>query len=504
MKSIEVLFTPADVATLKQRDLSHATCVVFDVLRATSSMIVALANGAKKIIPVSEIAEAIDFVKKSEVRSQKSEVILLAGERDGLKIRAAQKWHGHPAREVPADAEARNTRAGSPCHYSEIDFDLGNSPREFTPERVSGKTIVATTTNGTRALRACAHAKLVLAGSFLNLRATAEFVRQANPESLLLVCSGTFEEVALEDVLGAGALCDLLRKDFDGEVSDSALMARQIFQLAQNNLLEAVSQSRNARRLLSRPDLKDDVAFCLQRDVYDFVAVMRDGKITVVGTRSTASDFSEEDKGTRWNASLPDSSEDAHRFAAAIRRFNEENSRDPNVENINGISRPREVVYAERLTAWVLKLCPGASETLRLAARCQHLCRWLSPRDSYPMTRPGYLQWRSDLKKFHAQKSGEILREVGYADDTVERVQALNLKRNFPRDPESCVLEDALCLVFLEFQLTDLAAKTDDEKVITALQKSWKKMTPAGHAEAVKLSYGPREKQLLDRALGGV
>ena len=125
----------------------------------------------------------------------------------------------------------------------------------------------------------------------------------------------------------------------------------------------------------------------------------------------------------------------------------------------------------------------------------------MSPRDSHPMTRPGYLQWRAELKKFHAQKSGEILREVGYAGDVVERVQALNLKKDFPRDPESRVLEDALCLVFLEHQLADLASRTDDEKMITALQKSWEKMTPAGQAEALKLSYGPREQGLLERAL---
>ena len=90
---------------------------------------------------------------------------------------------------------------------------------------------------------------------------------------------------------------------------------------------------------------------------------------------------------------------------------------------------------------------------------------------------------------------------MGYGADVVERVQALNLKKDFPRDPESRVLEDALCLVFLEHQLAELARKTEDAKVITALQKSWKKMTPAGHAEALKLSYGPREQALLERAL---
>lgn len=185
------------------------------------------------------------------------------------------------------------------------------------------------------------------------------------------------------------------------------------------------------------------------------------------------------------------------KFAAAIRRFDEENSRDPNLEN----GRPRELLYAERLTDWVLKLAPDASEILRLAARCQHICRWQSPRENYPMTRAGYLKWRADLKKFHAQKSGEILRAVGYDDETIRRVQDLNLKKNFPADPEVRVLEDALCLVFLEFQFATLVAKSDDEKMINAVRKSWEKMTETARGEALKLNYGEREKNLIARAL---
>jgi Domain of unknown function (DUF4202) len=192
---------------------------------------------------------------------------------------------------------------------------------------------------------------------------------------------------------------------------------------------------------------------------------------------------------------------DPERFAAALRRFDEENSRDPNVEIADGATHPRELIYAQWLTDWVLKLSPAVSEPLRLAARCQHIARWQIPRDSYPMTRPGYLQWRADLKKFHAQKAGEILRAVGYGDDTIRRVQELNLKKNFPADAESRVLEDALCLVFLERQFAALAAKSDGAKLINALQKSWKKMTPAAHAEALKLKYGPREQALIERAL---
>jgi len=187
------------------------------------------------------------------------------------------------------------------------------------------------------------------------------------------------------------------------------------------------------------------------------------------------------------------------KFEAAIRRFDEENSHDPNQEN----GRPRELLYAERLTDWVLKLSPDAGVALRLAARCQHICRWQSPRENYPMTRPGYLKWRADLKKFHAEKSGGILREVGYDEATIRRVQDLNLKKNFPADAECRVLEDALCLVFLEFQFAALAAKSDDEKMINALRKSWEKMTETARAEALKLSYGEREKDLIARALTG-
>lgn len=191
-------------------------------------------------------------------------------------------------------------------------------------------------------------------------------------------------------------------------------------------------------------------------------------------------------------------------FDAALRRFDEENSRDPNLEVAAGTRHPRELLYAQWLTDWVLRLCPAASEELRLAARCQHLCRWMVPRDSFPMTRAGYLQWREGLKKFHARKAAEILRAVGYPEETIARVQTLNLKKNFPDDPEGRVLEDALCLVFLEHQFADLAGKTSEDKMITVLQKSWKKMTPAGQAFAKALAYAPRKKELLEKALAGV
>jgi len=194
---------------------------------------------------------------------------------------------------------------------------------------------------------------------------------------------------------------------------------------------------------------------------------------------------------------------DPQRFHAAIRRFDEQNAADPNQESVEGVLQPRELVYARRLTEWVLRLQPDASESLRLAARCQHICRWCMPRSHYPMDRVGYLKWRAELKKFHAAKSGEILCESGYSEEIVDEVQALNLKKNFPGNADSRVLEDALCLVFLEFQFAALAAKTTEEKMVDVLRKAWIKMTDSARNAALQLPFGPAEQSLIERAMAG-
>ena len=242
MSSLEVLFTPAEFQVLHERDLSETVCIVFDILRATSTMITALAHGANSIVPVKDIPEAL------AIRERELDVIL-AGERNGLLIPASL--------------------TGS------IPFDAGNSPREFTAELVRSKKIVMTTTNGTRALRSCAHAQTVLAGSFLNLAATGRFIERTRPKHLLLVCSGTLEQMAYEDVLGAGALCDLVWNHYsNGMITDSALIARRLFQLGKSDLLSAIASSRNGRRLLARPELQADVEFCAQRDVVEIIGEM--------------------------------------------------------------------------------------------------------------------------------------------------------------------------------------------------------------------------------------
>ena len=195
--------------------------------------------------------------------------------------------------------------------------------------------------------------------------------------------------------------------------------------------------------------------------------------------------------------------DDPARFQNAITRFDTENALDPNLETVGETPHPRELLYAKRLSAWVLRLCPDASEVLRLASRCQHFRRWMIPRNAYEMTRSGYLRWRSDLKQFHAREASKILREVGYPEDVISQVCALNLKQNFPNDPASQVLEDALCLVFLQYQLAEFASRKDDAKIIEILQKTWKKMTPAAQKHAMELPLGPHEKSCVERALTG-
>jgi len=240
---LDALITPSEFAALSGRDLSGTACVVFDVLRATSTFVTALHHGAEAVVPVCDIAEAL------ALRQRRPEV-LLGGERHGVRISAGG-----------------------------VEFDLGNSPREYSGAR--GRTIVSTTTNGTRALRACAAAPTVLAASFLNLTATAEFLLQNDFENVLLVCAGTGENTALEDVLGAGALCDLLAGASRSvpALSDSAQIAWRTYREGKADLAVVIGSSENARRLLAIPGLRDDVVFCLQRDLYPLVAKMDKGGV---------------------------------------------------------------------------------------------------------------------------------------------------------------------------------------------------------------------------------
>lgn len=178
------------------------------------------------------------------------------------------------------------------------------------------------------------------------------------------------------------------------------------------------------------------------------------------------------------------------------------NAQDPNVTVVDGEDRPKELVYGQRMSARLVLFAPDASEALRLAARAQHIKRWTHPRDAYPMDRKGYHLWRTELYSYHADETEAIMRSVGYDDDAIASMRELMLKKRIKKDAEAQTLEDVICLVFLEHEFEAFAAKHEDEKVVTILQRTWKKMSEAGHAAALELPLSDEAKRLVGLALG--
>jgi 2-phosphosulfolactate phosphatase len=228
---IDVALNPAEIALLPKRDLGDTTCVVFDVLRATSSMITALANGAEEIHPVTTLEEA--FARKKEVPGAR-----LAGERQGERPQG---------------------------------FDYGNSPLEFRNAR--GAKLIWTTTNGTVALKACDQAERVLVGALLNITALQEEIQWSEPERVLLVCAGTFEDFALEDAYAAGVL---ISEFPDAELTDSARAALGLLKLYPKPI-DALRAARNGQ-VLVRKGREAEVEWCAKVSAYNVGAFM-DGSI---------------------------------------------------------------------------------------------------------------------------------------------------------------------------------------------------------------------------------
>ena len=191
----------------------------------------------------------------------------------------------------------------------------------------------------------------------------------------------------------------------------------------------------------------------------------------------------------------------SEKFARAIELIDAANAEDPQTIVVDGIELPKEPTHARLLTEWVERLNPDASEQLLLAARAMHIRRWTSSRQSYPADRKGYLRWRTELKKMHQEQAGLLMEQAGYDAAAIARVQQLISKANRQQDPEVQTLEDGLCLVFLQTQLSDLAARLDDEKMIGILRKSWAKMSPAAHYLAHDLPFDDRSRDLVGRAL---
>lgn len=191
------------------------------------------------------------------------------------------------------------------------------------------------------------------------------------------------------------------------------------------------------------------------------------------------------------------------RLRAALAAIDDANRADPTVVTVGERTGPKEIVHADLVTEWVLRLRPDAGDALLLAARGHHFRRWTVPRASYPAGRAGYLRWRKDLHAQHANELGVLLRDAGYEAETIERVQAIVRKDGLARAGEHDdvqVLEDALCLVFLETQLVEIAARLDPEKLPGVITKTAHKMSAAGIARIAEVPLGPGARRILDEA----
>ena len=204
---------------------------------------------------------------------------------------------------------------------------------------------------------------------------------------------------------------------------------------------------------------------------------------------------------------------DAERFRRAVAAIDAANADDPNTLVVEGVERPKEQAHAEAMTAWVRQLDPDADEAQLLAARAHHLRRWAYPRDAEPDGRTGYLRWRAEAKRRHAREVGEILGDVGYDAELVERVQDLVAKKGLGRgdrpdrdgrpDPYQ-VHEDALCLVFLTTQFDPLVDKLGDDRTVDVLAKTLAKMGDRGRSTALALDLTERQQALVGAALDHV
>lgn len=191
----------------------------------------------------------------------------------------------------------------------------------------------------------------------------------------------------------------------------------------------------------------------------------------------------------------------SQKLSKAFQLFDEANSRDPNIETYEGKEFPKELLYAIRMTQTLNEFAPEASEGLQLAARAQHICRWQIPRSDYDMNRVGYLKWRQNLKKFHALKASELLKQAGYEQEIIDQVEFLLLKKQLKNNEETQILEDVVCLVFLQYYFEPFASKHSEEKVVEILQKTWRKMSLKGQKEATKLLISNKAKSLINKAI---
>ncbi|MBS0603345.1 DUF4202 domain-containing protein [Plasticicumulans sp.] len=189
------------------------------------------------------------------------------------------------------------------------------------------------------------------------------------------------------------------------------------------------------------------------------------------------------------------------RTADALAAFDAINAEDPQRIEVAGVPTPRTLVHARSVSQWIERLHPQASEALLLAARAHHLRRWEHPRSQWPMTREGYLRWRLELKRIHAEVAAGVLGALGYEPELISRVGALIRRERLKLDPEAQALEDAICLAFLEHDFDNFGPQHDPAKVIAIVRKTWAKMSEHGRSAALTLSLSDYAQSIVAQAL---
>lgn len=189
----------------------------------------------------------------------------------------------------------------------------------------------------------------------------------------------------------------------------------------------------------------------------------------------------------------------------AIQLINKAHSEDPNQITVDYEQFPAELVYADRCVEWLFKLNPEPTELQEIAVRCQHFKRWEIPRDSYPMDKKGYHQWRIYLYNYQAEEAAKVLRQAGYLERDIDFVKNMVSKKDLRNNEDTQLIEDVACLTFLEFYMQPFAAsKTEysEEKWIKIIQKTWNKMSDKAHDLALtQIKYTQEIFELINKAL---
>ncbi len=191
----------------------------------------------------------------------------------------------------------------------------------------------------------------------------------------------------------------------------------------------------------------------------------------------------------------------AENYEAALSLIDEAHAQDPKIAIVDGHDVPYELHYAQQMTRYLNLRSPNASPILKVAIRAQHFRRWEIPRDSYPMTKPGYLKWKTFLRRRQADLASAICIGCNFTTEEAEEVAKLIRKEDLKRNEETQILEDVACLVFLDDQFEAFEKEHDEEKIIDILRKSWGKMSERGHELAMQIPMSDTSKKLIGKAL---